>query len=52
MTIWEEIEEKLMAAESRQRERDGKCDDERGNFIRWLLRKFAESQGIEPEFYE
>lgn len=38
--IWEEIENELRAREERQHERDGKCDDVRGDFVRWLLEEF------------
>lgn len=40
--MWDEIEERLRQIENEQHERDGKCDDVRGEFARWLINKFLE----------
>lgn len=39
-SIWDQIEEILEDREIAQRHRDGKCDDERGDFARWLIEQF------------
>jgi len=49
--MWDEIEDKLRAAEQRQQECDGKHDDIRGEFARWLLEKFAADNGFLQDFF-